>query len=213
MLLLKHCVLTINLLLSQREYVLLCGPVDEEIYEAAVASASSPTNSSSTISVEGTATSYQPPARVLEVERVGIHATRLQIDSLTAQIEELDLRHQELILELDEQNQTSDAALLEARAEITKLREEMEQCRVIIRTLEAERRRSILSRHVSEIFREKLQKLSIENVVALVRLTSMVRGFLGRARVKRIKASQIASEVGILSALANTIQGRDHLLP
>jgi chromosome segregation ATPase len=172
----------------------LCGPIDDEIYEAAAAG---DTERSSKNQKDG----------VLQVDRVGIRATRLQIDSLTAQIEDLDSRHNQLAQELEDQSLRSDVALEEARAEIQKLQREMENCRDIIKSLESERRRSILSRRVSELMQEKFELLSIENVVALVKLTSMVRGFLGRARVKRLKASQLALEVGILSALNNTVQG------
>lgn len=175
--------------------MLLCGPLDEEIYQAATKS-----------STEGK--DQNKNSGVLQVDRAGIRATRLQIDTLTAQIEALDARHSELLQELEDQTFTSDLALEEANAEVQKLTAEMENCRSIVRTLEADRRRSLLNRQANEAVRTKMANLSIENVVALVRLTSLARGFLGRARVKRIKATQLAQDVGILSAMANTVQGK-----
>ena len=97
----------------------------------------------------------------------------------------------------------------ECPAEIEKLTREIAECKDMLVLLEKDRRRSLLSRHASEVIKSKMKTLTIEQVVALVRLTSMVRGFLGRTRVKRIKTSQLAMEVGILSAMANTVQGKE----
>lgn len=179
--------------LVQGEYVLVCGPVDDELYEAAVAAEK-----------EAVAKAGD---NLLAVHRVGMRAARLQIDTLTAQINELDSRHTQLSQELEDQQLQSDLALEEARAEVQRLSSEIDQCRTIIRVLETERRRSLLSRHASERVMERMNSLTMENVVALVRLTSMVRGFLGRSRVKRIKTAHMAQEVGILSAMPNTVQG------
>jgi hypothetical protein len=78
----------------------------------------------------------------------------------------------------------------------------------MLRTLETERRRSLLGRSMSEVVKAKSNALSFAQAASLIKLTSVVRGFLGRVRFKRFKTQKLALEVGILSAMPNTIQGK-----
>jgi hypothetical protein len=174
--------------------VLLGGPIDDELYEAAA-------------SAEKTSNRGASPS-TLTVDRVGVRATRLQIDSLTAQVIALESQHAQLLSDLEDQQLQSGLALEEARAETEKLVGEIAECRAMLRTLETERRRSLLGRSVSEVVKAKAGALTMAQAAAIVKLTSVVRGFLGRIRFKRIKTEKLALEVGILSAMPNTVQGR-----
>lgn len=143
----------------------------------------------------------------MRIDHVGLRATRLQIESLMHEVVTLEQRCAQTQEELELSHAQSDELQHEAETQVRKLTAEIAECKEIVRLLENDRRRSILGRQASEIIKTKMASLSIEQVVALIKLTSMVRGFLGRSRVRRIKTSNLAIEVGVLFAMANTVQG------
>ena len=202
--------------------MLLCGPIDDELYETAC-KLERPAESSL---LKRTVENFPG----LAVDRIGLRATRLQIDMLTADITTLETELEQLkhgvsssggnvesnaittppVLQQPQSEvniEVNTTSLNTAYNEIQALTAEITECKEMIRRLETDRRRSLLSRHASEIVKQKMVTLTIPQVVALVRLTSMVRGFLARARVRRIQTSRLAVEVGVLSAMPNTIQG------
>lgn len=146
----------------------------------------------------------------MQIDHVGLRATRLQIESLMHEVVTLEQKCTQAqgALELSEAQKVElQADAQQQELEVRKLTAEIAECKEIVRLLEKDRRSSILRRQASEVVKTKISKLSIEQVVALIKLTSLVRGFLGRARVRRMKTTKLAIEVGILYAMAGTIQG------
>jgi uncharacterized protein (DUF1810 family) len=144
---------------------------------------------------------------VLEIHRLGLLGTRLQVEGLMNEVIQMQQLQGQVDQEFAQYRAKTEEALDEAHANVTKLTSEVAECKDIVRVLENDRRRSILGRQASEVVKTKMKLLTFTQMVALIRLTSMVRGFLGRARVRRIKTSHLALEVGVLFAMASTLQG------
>lgn len=143
----------------------------------------------------------------ITIDRLGVRATRLQAESLREEVLNLEQKHSLAIQDVEHARALTEAELYDCQATVQTLNEEISQCKEIIRHLESHRRRSQLSYAAAEQMKAKIAKLTIEQVVALIKLTSMVRGFIGRARVRRIQTSKQAQEAGLLYAMSNTKQG------
>lgn len=180
------------------EPLLLCGAVTEEVYNMALAAESAAQNATTSSSLSN---------HTVEVDRLGVRATRLQAECLREEMLNLEHKHTQAVQELDAARALTEAELFDCQALVHTLHEEIAQCKEIITHLEGDRRRNQLTHQQTERFNKKASTLSIEQVVALVKLTSIVRGFLGRARVRRLQVSKLARESGILHAMANTKQG------
>ncbi len=146
-------------------------------------------------------------AHTIAVDRLGVRATRLQAEYLREEMLNLEHKHSQAVQELEEARSLTEAELFDCQALVHTLHEEIAQCKEIITHLEGDRRRNQLTHQQTERFNKKIAMLSIEQVVALIKLTSITRGFLGRARVRRLQISKLARESGILHAMANTKQG------
>ena len=186
----------------QGEPLLLCGSVTEEVYNMAVAAESAAQNSASPASA---------PEHTVAVDRLGVRATRLQAEYLREEMLNLEHKHSQAVQELEEARALTEAELFDCQASVHTLHEEIAQCKEIITHLEGDRRRTQLNHQQTERFNKRMATLSIEQVVALIKLTSITRGFLGRARVRRLQVSKLARESGILHAMANTKQGSSRI--
>lgn len=159
------------------------------------------------LAAEDSATEGGPHPTNIIIDRLGVRATRLQAEFLREEVLNLEQKHSQAINELEQARALTEAELYDCQATVQTLNEEIAQCKDIIHHLESHRRRSQLSYAATEQIKAKIAKLTIEQGVALIKLTSMARGFIGRARVKRIHTSMQAQEAGLLYAMANTKQG------
>ena len=149
--------------IDKGEYILLCGPLSVDLYDAAVEELDKFTeykkNSSSSYPLN------------LQLDRLGLHATRIQIETLLD-----DLWHLDQILK-----NTEDELILY---------------------------KNLVAHDQYEQFNDDGVSITVnKNSNAFIKLTSIMRGFLARTRVKKMVSTNAAMSTGVLIATSNTEQG------
>ncbi len=166
----------------------------------------------------------RPPKfpKSINIDQLGLQATRIQIETL---LHDISLRDH-YINEYENQLQQCQTTIQQLQDEL--LLKQYETEKLHLQYQDSEKHVKTLEKHVSfltEQFNEKM-KSSIDGVQQkmsdllqqtdvyekvykkrFILLSSIIRGFLSRQRVKRIRQYRQAEETGVLLAMKNTIQG------
>lgn len=191
-----------DIILNQGEFILLCGPIKKELYQLALDEIS--------LSPRFRFTKSFPLD--LKIDRLGVHATRIQIETLLDDIQNRDQLLEQLYDEFLRFRSFSDAeknkTIKKYQSELDRLHAQILEYQESIQQLEAEIS-SLNHKLKLPSIEQKLSDMVLDSKLtrAFVKLTSIARGYLGRIRFNRIKSVKLAEETGVLIALKNTIQG------
>jgi hypothetical protein len=193
----------------QKEFLLLCGPISQDMYNLAVQEVqlmSKPSNSTSSSNAStansitsGTNSSSNSMKHLLLLDRLGVQATRIQIDTL---MEDIHAR--------DDYIGGVEDKLRELQSLACQQQQQLEDCREALAGLEEENGALLLYKERYLASRGAVN--SSASFTALeqqkfVKLTSLARGYIARRRVKKLKMAKLADSTGVLVALENTKQG------
>jgi uncharacterized protein YoxC len=221
---------------QEEEFLLMCGPITQDIYELALedlVASMTPTimtpveqlpdnsNEESNMNpMDSMVERYKkrPPKfpKNITIDHLGLQATRIQIETLLHDISLRDHYINEYEIQLNDLNNF-----------INSLQEEnnfknYELNKLFIINKEQSESLSLLNHNYSNLL-AKMKNYSEKNLetmkttiqslgetklkTAFLKLTCVIRGFLGRQRVKRIKQMRLADQTGILVAMKDTNQG------
>ena len=149
----------------------------------------------------------------LHLDRLGLHATRIQIETLIDDLrnrdELMERLHEELASYKKRTEEMMDTHVDAADKEVQRLREQLQEYKDTIKLLEKERGKlSATAAAAVTKMEEKAAALSPEQEEAFQKLSGAMRGYLGRNRVKKIQNFKQARETGQLIPLKNTKSGR-----
>lgn len=144
------------------------------------------------------------------IDRLGIHASRLQIETLLDDIRERDVQLKEIHTNF-ERYQTKlekDIGVREKQIqnELMKYDKENVELKELLAKLRKEKEDSI-NKKWKEIIEEKIQASNDKDGKKYTKLSAIVRGFISRKKLKRDNLFKIAQETGVLVAMRNTRQG------
>ena len=193
---------------DESEFVMLCGPVSKELYAVAVEEIDQIIARSALIedsTGKGSLAKLKFPhlklSKNISIDRLGLHTTRVQIETL---LDDLRVRDEYITKVEDELN-----ALKTTHTEVVdKLNKQLEEYSTTTSLLQKENEGlQYKTRFIKDELQDKLQLAAKLDDKMFVKLTSLARGYLGRKKVDRLKLFKIADETGILVAMSNTVQG------
>eukprot|EP00981_Chlorochromonas_danica_P010651 scaffold3296_cov159-Ochromonas_danica.AAC.18 len=175
--------------LDDKDFLLLCGPLSTLMHDQACA------NYRTAMGAEA------DKKRPVVIDRLAIQATRLQIDTLLSDL-----------VERDAYISTLEAKVNDLQTQLSSQRLAVEEYSQALLGLDAIRNELALYKEkykgdALHGFLEKAQLVKESHRGGLIRLTSIIRGFLARKRVKRLKLTRLADDTGVLVAMENTLQG------
>ena len=184
----------------------MCGPISKDMYDLAREELNASPRFSLTMNREKLPTN-------LVVDRHGLHATRIQIETLLDDLKTRDALIDQLygdIAYLQEVANNAQNSKMTHQHEATLLRRQVMECQGMVEMLTKEKYK-LANKDKLDTFQQTLNNLienaSRLNMSAYIKLSSVVRGFNSRNRVKKMKLFRLAHETGVLVAMKNTVQG------
>jgi hypothetical protein len=159
------------------------------------------------------------------IDRLSIHATRIQIETLMDEIKEKDLHINELYGVINQLKVNVNLGIgdihAKHRQEINALHEEIQGHLNTIQKLEYDKMKlnSDLELADTKIAQTRaksgplervsqlMKKLTKFQLIKIVKFQAAIRGYIGRARVTRTRNVMSAKQSGVLIAMKHTVQG------
>ncbi len=182
--------------LDDTDLVLMCGPITRDLYEAAKQEVAALPKYGTLMQTPSAAL----PQRIV-LDRVGLQAMRIQVDTLLNDLAERDEFIAIAELKIQDQIKANKAQGLQLE-EYAQALQQFNAAQSELQLLKAKHADS-----VAQVFATRLLMLTAAHKKALVRITALVRGFIARKKVRRLKLSRLADDTGVLVAMENTKQG------
>lgn len=191
----------------------MCGPISEEMLSLARDELENLLNTDLT-----SGRSYFMRAQCT-LDRLAVHATRIQIETLIEDLKEKDLQLEKAhqgFESIQIQNITDFENLrMEYRDDLHRLKTELKDTKAKLKRSELERLKIIHEtearirshRKVPAELTEKYAKIEADVEAKIIKFQARIRGMIIRSKVMKTKVIMSAEQSGVLVALKNTIQG------
>ena len=206
--------------MDKGEFVLLCGPISKEMYDIAIQELK--------LSLPVFPVAGRFPKN-LELDRMGLHATRVQIETLTEDLREAEdqLTNSQQAFENYRQRVLIDFENLQERVEIelqTQLQKQTDAYELKLKLISENLK---LTETENTKLKRKLQNRapvlwSPRNLEErgkdekatkyIIKLQSKIRAFVARKQFLRTKTFIAAKQSGVLIALSGTVQGNINIV-